>query len=67
MKVGIVVIVAVAIGLLGGWYGGWCFAKTADRAALLSGPYSDNFGPALRAIAEAKAKLQSRDTNVLQS
>ena len=36
------------------------------RVAVLSGPYSDNYGPALSAIADAKAKLQAGDTNVME-
>ncbi len=33
----------------------------------MAGPDSDNYGPALRAIGEAKAKLQAGDTNVFKN
>jgi len=53
-------LVGVAIGAAGGWF----IASQQARVAVLSGPYSDNFGPALSAIADAKAKLRVGDTNV---
>ena len=44
--------------------GGWLCANHFTHVAMLSGPYSDNYAPALSAIAEARTKLQSGDTNV---
>jgi hypothetical protein len=55
-------VIGVAIGAVGGWF----VASLRARVAMLSGPYSDNYGPALAAIAEAKAKLQAGDTNVAE-
>ena len=55
-------LVGVVIGAAGGWF----IASQRARVAVLSGPYSDNYGPALSAIADAKAKLHAGDTNVLQ-
>jgi len=54
-------ILAAAIGALVGWF----FSRHLAHMAVVSGPYSDNYGPALSAIGDAKAKLQSGDTNVL--
>lgn len=55
-------LVGLAIGAAGGWF----VARQQARVAVLSGPYSDNYGPALSAIAEAKTKLQAGDTNVME-
>lgn len=54
------------IGVVIGAAGGWFVARQQARVAVLSGPYSDNYGPARSAIADAKAKLQAGDTNVTQ-
>ncbi len=56
------VIVAIAGGLIG-----YLIAREQARVAVLSGPYSDNYEPALLAIGEAKAKLQAGDTNVFKN
>ena len=56
-------LVGVAIGAAGGWF----VARQQGRVAVLSGPYSDNYGPALSAIAAANAKLHAGgDTNVME-
>ena len=55
-------LVGVVIGAAGGWF----IASRQARLAVLSGPYSDNYGPALSAIADAKAKLHAGDTNVIE-
>ena len=55
-------LVGLAIGAAGGWF----VARQQARVAILSGPYSDNYGPALSAIADAKAKLHDGDTNVME-
>jgi hypothetical protein len=55
-------LVGVVIGAAGGWF----VARQQARVAVLSGPYSDNYGPALSAIADAKAKLHAGDTNVME-
>ena len=60
MKSGLGIFAAL---LVGAFIGGFV-AKMQSRAAVLSGPYSDNFGPALRAIADAETKLHSGNTNV---
>jgi hypothetical protein len=33
---------------------------------VIAGPDSDNYGPALSAIADAKAKLRAGDTNLME-
>lgn len=55
-------IVALLIGLVLGTFvaGHWA------RVAVLSGPYSDNYGPARTEIAHAVAKLKAGDTNVIE-
>ena len=50
--------------LLGAW-GGYRLALVRTKTALIAGPASDNYPPALAAITEAKTKLASGDTNVL--
>ena len=55
-------LVGVAIGAAGGWF----IARQQARVAVLSGPYSDNYGPALTAITNAQTKLQAGDTNIAQ-
>jgi hypothetical protein len=62
MKSSLGIFAALVIGALVGWYLG----RLQTRAAILSGPYSDNYGPALAAISEAKSKLQSGDTNLFE-
>jgi hypothetical protein len=60
------ITVTFLLGLVLGWFAGSFNAKQGARVAVLSGPYSDNYGPALSAIADAKAKLQAGDTNVME-
>jgi len=69
MKLGQLILGAVLGLLLGFFLGalvGGVVAREKARAVLLSGPSSDNYPPALAAIAEAKSKIQSGDTNVLE-
>ena len=65
MKLG-QIIFGFAIGVLLGGLGGCLFERELTRNALIAGPYSDNYLPALAAIAEAKAKIQSGDTNLIE-
>ncbi len=60
------IILSFLIGIMLGAFGGYLFERAAARAAVMSGPDSDNYGPALSAIGEAKAKLQAGDTNVFK-
>jgi uncharacterized membrane protein len=55
-------LVGIAIGVGGVWF----VVRQQGRIAVLSGPYSDNYGPALSAIADAKAKLHAGDTNIIE-
>jgi hypothetical protein len=57
----------IILGVLIGAVGGWLVAREQSRVALIGGPYSDNYQPALAAIAEAKSKIQSGDTNVVEN
>jgi hypothetical protein len=46
----------------------WLGHSTATeyaRVSIISGPYSDDYGPALQAIEEAKKKVQKGDAGVL--
>lgn len=55
--------------LIGGVTGGviaWLMATQQAKVAVFAGPYSDNYGPALTAIAEAKVRLNPGDTDVLR-
>ena len=61
------ILVSFAIGVVIGAAGGYVLAWQKARAAVIGGPYSDNYPPALAAISEAKTKLQSGDTNVLEN
>jgi hypothetical protein len=60
------IILALLVGSVVGGLGGFFIGREQARVAVLSGPYSDNYKPALTAIAEAKAKLQAGDTNVIE-
>lgn len=62
----IAIIIALVVGLAVGFWAGSYLAGQRARGAILSGPYSDNYGPALSAIADAKAKLHAGDTNVME-
>jgi hypothetical protein len=62
----IAIIIALVAGLAVGFWAGSFLAGQRARVAVLSGPYSDNYGPALSAIADAKAKLHAGDTNVIE-
>jgi hypothetical protein len=44
--------------------GGWFIARGQASYAILMGPYSDNYGPALSAIEDCKAKLRAGDTDI---
>ena len=59
-------IITLLIGLLVGFWAGSFFAGQRARAAVLSGPYSDNFGPARTELAQAITKLRSGNTNVFE-
>ena len=58
----VTVIAAFAVGVFVG------SAKTELRykTDVLSGPYSDDFAPALAAIDSAKAKVQAGDRNIIE-
>lgn len=58
--------ITLVIGLAVGFWIGSFLAGQRARVAVLAGSHSDNFGPALQALAHAKAKLRSGDTNVTQ-
>lgn len=57
---------ALFIGLVIGAVGGWFVSWKQTQLAVLAGPFSDNYGTALNALAEAKAKLKSGDTDVIE-
>lgn len=57
---GTVLVVAIVVSFMAGY----SLATSKARIAVLCGPYSDNFEPALAEIAAAKAKLAKGDTNV---
>src|SRR5436309_11190311 len=56
-------VLSVMLGASGACYA----AREQARLALIAGHYSDNYPPALAAIAEAKAKIQAGNTNVLEN
>ena len=60
------IVVAFLAGSTLGGVGGWLLAAQQAKVAVLAGPYSDNYRPALTAIAEAQAKLQTGNTNVIE-
>ncbi len=60
------VIIAFLIGIVVGAMAGSFLAEQSARVAVLSGPYSDNYAPALHSITNARAKLQAGDTNVIE-
>ena len=55
------IILALLVGAAVGAPCGWLLARRQARAAVLCGPYSDNYGLALEAIAKAKAGLSPGD------
>lgn len=59
------IMIGLMIGIVLGTMGGWLLAREQARAAIIGGPDSDNYPQALVAIAEARAKVQVGDTNVL--
>ena len=61
------IILGLLIGIVLGALGGCFLAREQARLAVIAGPDSDNYPPALAAIAEAKTKIQSGDTNVLDN
>ena len=60
------IIVTFLLGLILGWLGGSFLANQRARIAVLSGPYSDNYGPARVEIAQAMDKLRAGNTNVIE-
>ena len=60
------IIIGLVIGIMIGTLGGWFLARERARAAIIGGPDSDNYPPALAAIAEARARLLAGDANVLK-
>jgi hypothetical protein len=62
----VAIFIPLVIGLAVGFSAGWFLAGQRACVAVRSGPYSDNYGPALSAIADAKAKLHAGDTNVME-
>jgi hypothetical protein len=61
-----VTILAVLVGLIVGGVVGSFWARQQARVAVLSGPYSDNYGPARSEIAQAIDKLRAGNTNVIE-
>ena len=57
----ITLILGFALGALVGSF----IAREQARVAVLSGPSSDNYGPARSEIAQAVTKLRAGDTNVI--
>jgi hypothetical protein len=60
------ILLGCSLGFVLGAWGGYRFAALRAETALIAGPASDNYPPALAAISEAKAKLASGDTNVIE-
>jgi hypothetical protein len=58
-------MIGLMIGIVLGLLGGWLMAREQARVAIIGGPDSDNYPQSLSAIAEAKAKIQAGDTNIL--
>ncbi|MCZ7648146.1 MAG: hypothetical protein M5U26_23285 [Planctomycetota bacterium] len=61
----IVFFAGLLLGIVLGWFGGSRIAKENSRVEVLSGPYSDYFGPARGELSEAMQKLKAGDSNVL--
>ena len=59
------IIFGLLIGILLGGPAGYLLAREQARAAIVAGPDSDNYPPALAAILEAKERIRSGDTNVI--
>jgi hypothetical protein len=59
------IFIGLIIGIVLGLLGGWNLDRERAIAAIIGGPDSDNYPPALAAIAEARAKIQAGDTNIL--
>lgn len=57
---------ALLVGIAIGAFAGWVVANLYARAVLISGPYSDNYGPARSEIAHALEKLRAGDTNIFE-
>ena len=53
-------------GVLLGAIGGWAVSDFRSRIAVIEGPASEHYPPALAAIANAKSKLAAGDTNVME-
>ena len=58
----IMVLLALVVAFMAGSFS----ARERARIGVLSGPLSDNYDPALEAIANARAKLRAGDTNILE-
>ena len=56
----------ILIGVLIGLICGYSLSSLRARRAIIEGPASENYPPALSAIADAKSKLAAGDTNVIQ-
>ena len=59
-------LIAFVVGIALGGFGGSFLASQRARAAVLSGPYSDNYGPARSEITEAIAKLRAGNSSVIE-
>ena len=59
-------MIGILFGVVLGALVGWLLARQQARAAVMSGPFSDNYGPALSAIAEARAVIGTGDVNILK-
>ena len=60
VKMGICVL-CVVVALIVGYGAGRFLGLASARIEVLKGPYSDHYGPALAAIAEAKSKLAGKN------
>ncbi len=61
----VISVLAILAALVVGGLVGLLWARQQVRVAVLSGPYSDNYGPARAEISRAINKLRSGDTNVI--
>ena len=60
------IILSLVLGVVLGAVAGSFLARERARVAILSGPYSDNYGPARAELAKATEKLRFGNTNVLE-
>jgi hypothetical protein len=59
-------LITLLVGLGIGAASGYFLGSQRARVAVLSGPYSDNYGPARTEMAHALTKLGAGDTNVIE-